>query len=318
MSTRTSDKRIAEIVGYALQHGDKLACEDFALTGETLARYKRLHRHADPQFTVNATLRKIQEVYSDKELQAIAKGGRILPGQQRVPIVDFGGESVTLGFLTDPHIGSIYFQPEWLEAAFREFDKEEVQFAVCAGDLTDGMSNRPDHIYELTHIGYEKQKAYAVEMWRPWDRPVYMISGNHDRFFIKSSGANIVADVCAELPNAEFLGHDEGDTSVNGITIKTWHGEDGNSYAVSYRLQKIVEAFTGGEKPHILLVGHTHKQANMFERHIHIFSGGCMSRQSRWMRSKRIAAHTGFWIIKFWANKGSVSKIQSTWYPFYA
>lgn len=317
MSGITSDKRAAEIVTYALQYGDKLACEDFSLTPETLARYKRLHKNADPQFMVTATLKKIQEQYSEKELQAIAKGGRIMPGQQRVPIIDFGGECITFGFMTDTHTGSIYFQKEWLEMAFREFEKEGVQFIAFSGDLTDGLSNRPDHIYELTHIGYERQKEHATEMFLPWKRPIYMISGNHDRFYLKNGGANIVSDVCAEI-GGEFLGHDEGDININGITIKLWHGEDGSSYATSYRLQKIVEAFTGGEKPHILLAGHTHKQGYFFERHIHAFSGGCMSKQSRWMRSKRLAAHTGFWVIRFWANKGSVSKIQSTFYPFYA
>ena len=318
MGTRTSDKRAVEIARYALEHGDKLACADFGLTEETLARYKRLTKNADPQFVANATLRKIQEAYSEKELQAIAKGGRLLPGQPRVPIVSFDGDVTTLGFLTDTHIGSVYFRPEWLGMAFAEFRKENVQFLAHAGDLTDGMSNRPDHIYELTHIGYEKQKAYAIEQFAGWDKPLYIVSGNHDRFYIKSSGANIVDDVCRELPDATFLGHDEGDISVNGIVIRLWHGEDGSSYSTSYRIQKVIEAFTGGEKPHILLAGHTHKQIYMFDRHIHCISGGALSAQSRWMRSKRMPNHAGFWIVKFWTDKGSVSKVQTCWYPFYA
>jgi len=315
---RTTDKRAAEIARYALEHGDALACADFGLTEETLGRYKRLTKNADSSFEVTATLKTIQAQYTDKELKAIAKGGRLLPGQQRVPIVSFDGDVTTLGFITDTHIGSIYFRPEWLEMAFAEFRKENVQFLVHAGDLTDGMSNRPDHIYELTHIGYEKQKAYAIELMKSWDKPLYMISGNHDRWFYKSNGANIVGDVCHELPTATFLGHDEGDISVNGIILKLWHGEDGSSYATSYRIQKVVEAFTGGEKPHILLAGHTHKQVYMFDRHIHCISGGALCAQSRWMRSKRLANHAGFWIVKFWVDKGSVSKMQTTWMPFYA
>jgi hypothetical protein len=35
------------------------------------------------------------------------------------------------------------------------------------------------------------------------------------------------------------------------------------------------------------------------------------------MRGKRIAAHTGFWIIDVWVKKEGVSKISGTWYPFY-
>jgi len=36
------------------------------------------------------------------------------------------------------------------------------------------------------------------------------------------------------------------------------------------------------------------------------------------MRGKRIAAHVGFWIIDIWVGQKGVTKITSTWYPFYA
>jgi len=187
------------------------------------------------------------------------------------------------------------------------------------GDLSDGMSNRPDHIYDLTHIGYDRQKDYCVEQWSKWPGKVYMIDGNHDRWFIKSNGAVIVKDVCEKLPNAEFLGHDEADISLKGdVVVKLWHGEDGNSYAISYRMQKLAEGITGGEKPHIWLVGHTHKMGYFFIRNIHMISGGALSTQSSWMRRTRKENHTGFWIIKAWIRKDTVTKFSPTFYPFYA
>ena len=93
-----------------------------------------------------------------------------------------------------------------------------------------------------------------------------------------------------------------------------------------YRLEASVQeigkdllvAIWGGEKPHILLTGHTHKQGYFFERNIHVVSGGALSVQSNWMRRTRKANHTGFWIIKAWIGKNTVKKFQPTWYPFYA
>ena len=317
MGTRTSDKRAAEIARYALEHDDALACADFGVTEETLARYKRLTKNADSSFEVTATLKKIQAQYSDMELRAIAKGGRIMPGQPRVPIVHFDGECITFAHITDTHIGSIFFREQYLKQAFEECEREKVQLIFHTGDVTDGMSNRPDHIYELTHIGYEKQKTYAIELLQSWDKPLYMVSGNHDRYFLKSSGAYIVKDICESIPEAHYMGEDEGDMSLNGVTVRLWHGEDYSSYAHSYRIQKLIESFTGGTKPNVLLCGHTHKQIYMFDRHIHCISGGALSIQSRWMRSKRMANHTGFWIIRMWTNNNSVTKLQTTWMPFY-
>jgi predicted phosphodiesterase len=213
---------------------------------------------------------------------------------------------------------SVYYKPEFLTAAFEQFDKAGVSILLHGGDLSEGMSDRPGHIYELTHLGYAAQKAYCVEQMKQWTKPMYLIDGNHDRWFIKKAGALIVADVCDSIPNATFLGHDEGDLKVNGITIKLFHGEDGASYATSYRVQKIIEAFSGGEKPNVLLLGHDHKEIVMFERNVHAVAGGCLSTQSKWMRSKRLAAYPGFHIIRMVIGKAGVASFTTTFFPFYA
>jgi predicted phosphodiesterase len=211
------------------------------------------------------------------------------------------------------------FSEQRLFQAYDEFRKEKVDFIVHAGDVSEGMSNRPGHVYELSQIGYDKQKEYAVSLFGQWtDTDIYAIDGNHDRWFIKSGGAIIVKDIAAVIENFHFLGHDEGDISLKGKAIlKLWHGEDGNSYALSYRLQKIAESLSGGEKPNVMVCGHTHKYVKIFERNIWIVSAGSLQAQTQWMRAKRIAAHVGFCIIDVWVNNNGVSKIRETWYPFY-
>ena len=70
-------------------------------------------------------------------------------------------------------------------------------------------------------------------------------------------------------------------------------------------------------KPNILLLGHTHKALYIFERNIHCVSLGCLQQQSSWMKGKRIAAHTGFWIIEVCINETGVAWFQPRFYPFY-
>jgi hypothetical protein len=128
-----------------------------------------------------------------------------------------------------------------------------------------------------------------------------------------------VEDISKQIDNFHFIGHGEGDISLKGkANLKLWHGEDGNSYALSYRLQKILESLTGGEKPHAMLCGHTHKFVDIFERHVFCTSIGSMQSQTPWMRGKRIAAHTGFAIIDYWVNDSGICKKTHTWYPFYS
>jgi len=276
------------------------------------------NKHVQKEVEKNKILQQIDKRYTDKEKTAIAEGGRIVPGYSKVPVIDFDGERIRFGVISDTHFGSVYTNEEHYIQALKEFKKERCEFIIHSGDVTEGMSNRPGHTYECNKLGYDAQKEYAIEMLSLWKKPMYIIDGNHDRWYIKSNGALIVKDICEQLPKAHYLGHDEGDISLKGKSIlKLWHGEDGNSYAISYRMQKVVESLTGGEKPGMMLMGHTHKQGYFFERHVHIFGAGCIESQSKWMRGKRIAAHVGFWIVDVWVNKQGISKVRSTWYPFY-
>lgn len=310
-----SDKRCQEVLVYADNNGDEKACKTFGISAVTLNRYRV--KIGNPAI-MGKVLSEIKEKYSDGELRSILKGRGFGEHARPVVRIDFGGESVKFWFATDFHIGSEVYQEAFLDSLLKEAKDFGAKFGVIAGDITEGLSTRPGHIYELTHIGYAAQLRYAVDQLGKWKGKLYCIDGNHDRWYLKSNGAIIVEDICRQLPDAEFLGHDEGDINVNGIKLRLFHGEDSSSYATSYRIQKLVESYTGGDKPNVLLVGHTHKQGYFFERHIHCVSGGALSTQSRWMRSKRMANHAGFWLIEMAVKDGDVSRFKCEWLPFYA
>lgn len=319
--SKLSTERLQKIISVSIAEGEDEAQKQFHLSKETFNRYLReARKRGIPTTDRGKLMSQIIQNYTDKEIEAIAKGGRIVPGYSRVPIISFEGKRIRIGAITDTHIGSVDFHEERLFQAFNEFKKEKVDFIVHAGDVLEGMSNRLGHIYELTHLGYEKQKQYAVDCFSQWtDTDIYAISGNHDRWYVKSSGANALGDMDKEMSNFHFLGHDQGEISLKGKAVLwLWHGEDGNSYALSYRLQKILESLTGGEKPHAMLAGHVHKYVDIFERHVLCTSIGSIQSQTRWMKSKRISAHPGFIIIDYWVNDSGVCKKTHTWYPFYS
>jgi hypothetical protein len=99
--------------------------------------------------------KELKEKYTDKELKIIAKGGKLMPGQGKIPIIDFSGVHIRFGFMTDLHAGSIYFVREWLESAFKEMYKQKCEFICITGDITDGMKlGRHKQIYELVKIRF--------------------------------------------------------------------------------------------------------------------------------------------------------------------
>ena len=133
---------VQKLVGVLLSDGKDAVLSQFDIPEETFNRYMRLAK----EFGISTVDRgkiisQIIQNYTDKELEAIAKGGRIVPGYAKVPIISFEGERVRIGAITDTHIGSVDFHEERLYQAFDEFRKSKVDFIVHAGDVLEGMSN---------------------------------------------------------------------------------------------------------------------------------------------------------------------------------
>jgi predicted MPP superfamily phosphohydrolase len=206
-----------------------------------------------------------------------------------------GSNSIKFAVLSDLHLGSKFTSDSFMKKAIEYINNLDLDFVALPGDVTEGMSNRDGHVYELTHIGYQAQKNYAVSLLSEIRHQMFAISGNHDGWFFKSIGARIVQDICDSIPNATYLGDDFATLRVpNGPDIGLWHGFDGAAYAKSYRLQKIIESIDVECRPQLLLAGHDHKYVSLFSGGVYGLGCGSMQSQSNWMKGKRLEANVGF------------------------
>ena len=264
-------------------------------------------------------INQLRERYTDKELALLIKGEGLHDRQLDYPTVHLHGKHHKIGVMADGHLGSKYAPIEWHLDAFKTFEEEGCDCILHGGDMVDGLTPRriSTQIYELTHIGYKSQRDLAIDVFSKSKLPIFAINGNHDNYFKEFAGANIVEDICDAIPNMTYLGDNQADINIDGIIIRLFHGGDGNSYALSYRLQKIIESFTGGKKPNILLAAHVHKFCYIFDRHVHAISIPTLQMQTGFMQGKKLAAHTGFLIMEFDTFEGSVCNFQVKLYPFY-
>jgi predicted phosphodiesterase len=253
------------------------------------------------------------------ELKALLKSIKSEPPKKlvRMPI---SGKSFSFGYFSDAHIGQKEFRDDLFDYMVRFFHGEKPDFILNPGDHLEGMSGRPGHVYELAQIGFRAQFEKAVELYsRLSDFPHYGIDGNHDQWFYKKGDMGIVVgrELERAVPNYHHLGQDEGDIVVSGIRIKLFHAGDGTAYATSYKLQKLIESFMGGDKPNIVLSGHYHKALYMFSRGVHGFECGTLCGQTSWMRGKKIPAHMGFGIVRVTHNKTGVERLTHEFVPWY-
>lgn len=312
------EERADEIQAMVDDIGIDATATKLNLSRETIRRYSRQARGAGGDIeTTDSVVKKIVSRYTPEELKKIANGKGLNTSHIAPPHISFEGTQVKIGFCTDTHIGEESFSDYLWELFINECEKENAQLIVHAGDLIEGMSNRADQVYHLNDIGFSRQMDHSEALLSMTEIPIKIIDGNHDRWGIKSGGIFAVKDIANRLDHVEFIGHDTGDIVINGTIWRLWHGEDGSSYATSYRIQQLIASMTGGDKPNVLLCGHTHKQGYFFERNIHAVSGGALSYQSYWMKSTRKPCHTGFHIITAMIADSHIVRFCPTWYPIY-
>jgi len=77
-------------------------------------------------------------------------------------------------------------------------------------------------------------------------------------------------------------------------------------------------SLSSGEKPDILLCGHFHKAIYHRVRGVHVIQAGCCQDQTRWMRSRRLEAHVGFWIVTArFDERGAARGLQTEFIGYY-
>lgn len=224
---------------------------------------------------------------------------------------------VKIGIISDLHIGSKYFDPGIFEKSVRAFSKEKVEAIYCCGDIIEGMSNREGHIYELETIGVSAQIAQAAELLSHYSAPLYFIVGNHDEWSIKKSNQGVnVGDLLEDrIKNAKYLGDYEANIELSpGVTMRLTH-DGGNAYALSYSLQKRINALSDESKPQILANGHLHKSLYMYYRNIHAVEAGTFQNQTPFMARKGAPAMVGFWIFDIRYGKNGLYEFMPRWFP---
>lgn len=253
-----------------------------------------------------------------KRIEELEKQLKLVRGRKKLSVHDWYGKHAKIGVVSDTHIGSLFCNLDLLQAAYRVFRKEGIQSVYHPGDLVDGEKMYTGHEYEIYAHGFDAQVREAVETYPCYkDIRTYFITGNHDHAYWKSIGASVGEAVAGRRDDMIFLGMDQHDVKIGKLILRLIHPGKGTAYAISYHPQKYIEALTGGEKPHILLMGHYHKMEEIFYRNVHLFQSGTIQSQTPYMKRNNNAAMMGFWIIDIWQNAQGIGSVQSKWFPHF-
>lgn len=269
---------------------------------------------------IDNLLAQLRANLSEDEIKAIvasSKGDN--PLQTKTPVHTKVKGKFKVLVTGDSHIGHSKFREDWWYSMIDRAMDEKVDFCWHTGDILEGMSNRPGHIYELDAVGFEAQFAKAKRLLGDCPFEVRAIIGNHDIWGMQKAdqGINVGLRLAESLDNFTYLGIHEAMEVIDNIKVLLWHGQDGSAYSISYRTQKFVENLQGGDKPNILLAGHSHKSLFYETRNVHVMETGTLCEQTGFMRNKKLAAHTGYWILEVEYNEFGVVRVRPEWNAYY-
>lgn len=219
-------------------------------------------------------------------------------------------EHLKLLLISDTHLGSKYDRVDILRYLYAKADDKGVKHVLHSGDFTDGRSNRPEQVYELREPSYEGQVDYCVDKYPTFDGKTYAIQGNHDNWWYKSAGSEILKSIASKRDDIVYLGPDVADLKIGKLKVRLFHGAGGSAYAKSYKMQKYLDSIPMSERPDILQTGHIHQSFYMKQDKTHAFQTSCLEDQTPYTRSLGLPNDkSAWWVDVQFDDKGNVYSV---------
>lgn len=219
-------------------------------------------------------------------------------------------EHLKLLLISDTHLCSKYDRLDILRYLYAKADDLGVQHILHSGDFTDGRSNRPEQIYELREASFEGQVEYCIDKYPKFDGHTYVIQGNHDNWWYKSNGSEILRPIAKAREDIVYLGPDVADMKIGKLKIRLFHGQGGIAYAKSYKIQKYLDTIPINEKPDILQTGHIHQAFYYKQDNTHCFQTSCLEDQTPYCRGLGLGNDKSVWWVDIeFDDKGNVVSI---------
>ena len=231
-----------------------------------------------------------------------------------------GDKVIRFGLMGDTQINSKYTQLTHLHNLYDIYAREGIQKVYHTGDIDEGEEMRMGHKYECYTQGADDHVEEIVKVYPKREGIVTeFITGNHDHSLFKRAGYDIGKSIEQRRDDMKYLGMDNAIIELTpNCKLELRHPTDGTAYALSYKIQRMVDSISGGEKPNILAVGHYHKMSYDFYRNIHAFQTGCFQGQTPFTRGKGISVAVGGWLLEIHVHDdGSISRVKSEFIPYY-
>lgn len=285
------------------------------------------------QLSVAATLEKMNEPFPSgmgKTIDPLVEAAKQVPTEfGSIPLDVFDGDAWTkIGLVADTHLCCREERLDALNAQYDLFAREGVRDVFHAGNIVDGYVPRING-GSVIESSIDGQATYCAHHYpQRAGITTHFITGNDHEGWWQKEGFNFGAYlqmVCERLGRTDmkYIGHVEADVILSCgehvQRMRIQHPGGGSAYARSYKGQKMVESFQGGEKPAILVQGHYHVSGYSFDRNVHIIGMPGFQEQTIFGRTKHLRYEIGGVILEFKMSSvtGAITRVRPEFNMFF-
>ena len=210
-----------------------------------------------------------------------------------------------IGVISDTHFGNIHQQLHLVNEFYEEAYNRGINIILHCGDMTDGnYLNRPEQPRQQFLHGFDEQAGYIVDMYPEVEGiETKFILGSHDETHYKNDAATIGYWIPKCRKDMTYLGQDYANIEMNNVRITMDHPGGGSSKSLSYNPQKRIEILESGFKPHILLIGHYHKNYEFVYRNVRGIETPSFCDKTQFQQKQGLLNSVGGYFLDIYSDK---------------
>lgn len=239
------------------------------------------------------------EILTFKNPEVIKKPYRITTGK----------DHIKLAHISDTHLAS---KIDDIDTIKRIYDKAEdmgVDAIFHAGDFVDGIVSVPNYFRNLKETTYEGQLHYAIDRYPKYSGKTFAVSGNHDDYWTKLTGKEIIKDISEKRDDIVYLGPSRRIVYVDGLKINVLHGRF-KPDAVVHDINSYIDVIPEGKKPNYVHSGHYHTSDYSIHDGVKKFRTSSLMRQSPYEKKRALIPEESMYFVDvYFDDNGNVAEI---------
>lgn len=287
-------ERIIYVIQAYPKYNIKQVCRELGINMETL-------------------LLNLREI-SDSGIQIDVVDGEIIrfkwsERNKTVHNMSLGKDHIKLAHLGDTHLASKYDDLDSLNRAYDMIENKGIDVVFHSGDFVDGIVSTPGYFSELKEKTYTGQLEYAIDRYPKYSGKTLVVSGNHDDYWYRLTGKEIIKDIADKREDIEYLGSSRRIIDIDGLRVNVLHGKFKDSNPIN-NIYSYLDNIPNDRKPHIVHSGHYHTGKHQEYNGIEMIRSGAFMHQTPNDKKKNHSPDGSMYFVDvYYDDDGNVAEI---------